>query len=112
MQIQDNLVSPVRSACLYGAEKFRRTLELGRKLGNAVITDEAVACERVLLETANMLPVINEAARPLVLKAVDAFIEELNKQAHTLTVRGALQDAGLYEHKLREMYEVRRVLAA
>jgi hypothetical protein len=112
MQVNDEMIAIARAACLFGAEKYRRAADLGDRLGDNAIKNKAEDGEKVLLEVANALPVLPDHYIGRVTLALDAMIGEMNKQSHTLTTRGALGDAGLYEHKLREAYALRRALTS
>jgi len=112
MQISIENSMAVRGACLFAADKYRKAAELGRKLRDQDVTDRCETMGGRLQEIANALPVIAEIDAPLVSVSLDSLIEECNRQVQALMMRGAIQEAALFEHRLTAAYTARRALTA
>lgn len=101
----------IRAALLFGADKYRKAADLGARVFNATIEDEALQNMRSLQRISASLPELPRDDVPLALAMIDAIVDESNRQMQRLLMRGAVQDAALFEHRLRELYAARAQLA-
>jgi len=105
MQLSAEQSTLARLALLFSVDKFRKTVELARRVRWNEGERQAEQRMRDLQRIAASLPAIaSPTDHKVIVDTIDIIIDEHNRQLQTIMQRGDMQATGLFEHRLRELY--------